>query len=260
MRIPIVHRLSVLVLVAMLGWTGSPPPADAHGTRAVGRTIAASARNAPPRQRSGAAVAASRSTPNARDSARAKSPNVTRIALESELEPKPEPDQGVTRPAWLDRDAEQVGDTYRVPVTSGPQERPEECTAPLDQRIQTAVAAYIDAYLGPVEAGGGRPSDVIRYDLAYIRRHLIKPDGTFDERLEMSFGPMYQQHALLEFGPEFRRELDGRRRELERYEQDVRVAARLCSLGGAFAIACLVLLIGWAYFRWAARYGAAAPG
>lgn len=153
------------------------------------------------------------------------------------------------RPEWVDRKPTQVGDAYQVSVASGPQEKPGECAAALDEQLKKAVAAYIDEYLGPEAVGNRRVSDLITYDPGYIKSHLIKSGGLFEEKLKMSFGPMFQTHALLEFGPAFRTELDGRRGDLQRYAREVAMAYRLRGLACGFAAVLSLLAVVFGYLR-----------
>ena len=75
-----------------------------------------------------------------------------------------------------------------------------------------------------------------------IRDRFIKPSNIYHEEITVSFGPMHQTHALLEFDAKFRKELDSRWAK-------VRGASRLSQLG-LFAGAGL-LFIGsiFGYFR-----------
>jgi putative salt-induced outer membrane protein YdiY len=119
----------------------------------------------------------------------------------------------------------------------------------LDQQLNKAVAAYIDDYFEPETAGACRVSDIIRYDMGYIKKHLVKRGNTFEEKLQMSFGPMYQTHALLEFGPEFRKELENRRGDLKTYARERAIAFRLRGLALGFgAVLCLLTVI-YGYLR-----------
>lgn len=153
------------------------------------------------------------------------------------------------RPDWVDREPTQSGDVCQVSVASGPQEKPGECGPALDEQLKKAVAAYIDEYLGTTAAGNRRVSDVIAYDLNYIKSHLVKSGSLFEERLQMSFGPMYQTHALLEFGPTFRTELDGRRGDLQRYAREVAMVFRLRGLALGFAAVLSLLAVVFGYLR-----------
>ena len=159
------------------------------------------------------------------------------------------------RPAWVEQGRVQVGDVVQVSLASGPEEKLAECRAALDRLLQREVAAFIDTYFGPDVAGTCRPSEIVRYDLNYLKSQLIKPGKTFEEKLQLSFGPMYQTHALLEFGPEFRRALEERRGELERYAREVTIAHRLRGLVVAFGAAFGALALGFVWFRRAARPG-----
>jgi len=169
----------------------------------------------------------------------------TLIALDTEA---PAPAKAA-RPAWVDRKPTQVGEAYQVSVASGPQEKLGECAPALDEQLKKAVAAYVDEYLGPGAAGNRRASDVIAYDLGYIKKHLVKAGSPFEEKLQMSFGPMYQTYALLEFGPAFRHELDARRGDLERYALEVARAYRLRGLALGFAAVLGLLAVVFSYLR-----------
>ena len=60
---------------------------------------------------------------------------------------------------------------------------------------------------------------------------------------------MYQTHALLEFGPAFRKELDSRRGELERYVRETATAYRLRGLALGFGAVLCLLSVVFGYFR-----------
>ena len=172
-------------------------------------------------------------------------PDETAIPLRGEAGKAAKP----PRPAWVDREPVQVGDAYQVSVSSGPQEKMAECPPALDLQLSKAVAAYVDEYLGPHAAANWRVSDLISYDLSYIKKNLVKRGNVFEEKLQMSFGPMYQMHALLEFGPKFRKELDGRRGDLERHARDVAIAFRLRGLALGFGAVLCLLAVAFGYLR-----------
>ena len=165
------------------------------------------------------------------------------------LDPKAAKAAKPARPAWVDRDPVQAGDVRQVSVSSGPQERLAECPPALDLQLKKAVAAYIDNYFGPEAGGNRRVSDIIKYDLGYIKKHLMKRGNTFEEKLQMSFGPMYQTHALLEFGPEFRKDLENRRGVLETYAREMATAYRLRGLALGFGAVLCLLSVVFGYFR-----------
>jgi uncharacterized integral membrane protein len=60
---------------------------------------------------------------------------------------------------------------------------------------------------------------------------------------------MYQTHALLEFGPAFRKELDGRRGDLERYVRETAMAYRLRGLALGFGAVLCLLTVVFGFFR-----------
>ena len=183
--------------------------------------------------------------PAANEELLAEAPDETAIPLGGDIGNVANP----PRPAWVDREPVQVGDTYQVSVSSGPQEKMGECPPALDLQLSKAVAAYVDEYLGPHAAANWRVSDLISYDLSYIKKNLVKRGNVFEEKLQMSFGPMYQMHALLEFGPKFRKELDGRRGDLERHARDVAIAFRLRGLALGFGAVLCLLAVAFGYLR-----------
>lgn len=183
--------------------------------------------------------------PAAKDNPAAEEADESAIPLEADPGKTPLP----ARPTWVDSQPERVGDVYRVPVSSGPQEKLGECGPALEQELKKAVVVFIDEYFGRSAAGKLRPSDVIAYDLGYIQKQLVKPGHTFEEKLQLSFGPMYQTQVLLEFGPAFCKELDGRRGELERHVRETAMAHRLRGLALGFGAVLCLLSVVFAYFR-----------
>lgn len=185
------------------------------------------------------------SAPVAKEELLAEEPDETAIPLREEAGKVANPQ----RPAWVDRDPVQVGDAYQVSVSSGPLEKLAECPPALDLQLKKAVAAYIDDYFAAETAGTCRVSDIIGYDLGYIKKNLVKRGSTFEEKLQMSFGPMYQTHALLEFGPEFRKELEDRRGVLKTCARERAIAFRLRGLALGFGAVLCLLAVTFGYLR-----------
>lgn len=139
------------------------------------------------------------------------------------------------RPAWVESPPVREGDVHTTAVSSLPQETPEECRSALDERLKAAVDQYVDEYLAGEWAVPLKASRLVSYDLPYIRQRLIRPDEIYDEVIQVSFGPMHQRHALLQFDAAFRRELDGRRDDLSRYARQLLVRGRLWATALVFA-------------------------
>jgi hypothetical protein len=142
-----------------------------------------------------------------------------------------------------------TGKVHTTAVSSGPQEQLKECRTKLDGELQKAVAAYVDWYLGRFYGDEGKPSQFVRYDLRFIRDHLVRPENNHEEKLELSFGPMYQAHALVSFDPEFRKQLDAQRPAIERQWKQRAVKGRLAGTGLVFGVILFLLAVVSGYFR-----------
>jgi hypothetical protein len=106
------------------------------------------------------------------------------------------------RPAWVDSLPVRVGAVHTTAVSSGPHARQQDALHALDTELLDKTREYIVECLGSDLAG-----QLVRYDLPQIKAKLVKPENLYGEEIIVSIGPMHQQHALLEFGPEFRAEL-----------------------------------------------------
>lgn len=156
------------------------------------------------------------------------------------------------RPAWLDAEPVLVGEKQTRKVCSGPFERLGECRRELDVQLARAVAEYIDEYYG-LDDRGLKASDVVRYDLGYIKSHLVRPDHIYHEVVRVSVGPMHQLHALVEFDGAFRQTLDERRGEVERQVRAQAAAARLAPTGIGFGLVLAALGIAYVLLRFGPR-------
>ncbi len=142
-----------------------------------------------------------------------------------------------SRPSWVSFQKDFTGDVHRVPLTAGPFVRKSECMKALEKQAQEAVADYVNNYLG-----SPRASLFIRYDLDEINDRLLTEEHIHDELIEVSLGPMHQVHALLEFDPEFRAELDQSWREVQAGRRLAQTAL------GAFGILGLLIVV-FGYFK-----------
>lgn len=141
------------------------------------------------------------------------------------------------RPDWVETASVRVGSVHSTAVNSGPFSLPIEAERELDQLLKAKTDEYIAEHLGSSLA----PS-FVGYDIVRIKRELIKPTNTYREQITVSVGPMHQSHALLEFSPEFRREIE------HRWNQ-VKGTARLGQTGFVALGALLLLGTVFGYFR-----------
>ena len=153
------------------------------------------------------------------------------------------------RPEWVEADEVQTGDIHTMAVSSGPNETERECRKALDRALQKAVDSYIDWHLGPVYDDRFRASKLVRYELDEIKQRLIPPGKIYHEVIQVSFGPMHQMHAQLAFDPAFRRELDGRRSELEQHWKQWIVQQRLVAIAVGFGLLLALMGVVFTYFR-----------
>jgi len=107
------------------------------------------------------------------------------------------------RPDWVEALPVRVGQVHSTAVSSGPYARQQEAARALDTELVMKTREYIVEHLGSEMAG-----QLIRYDAKRIKTELVKPANIYREEIVVSIGPMQQLHALLEFGPEFRAEID----------------------------------------------------
>ena len=141
------------------------------------------------------------------------------------------------RPIWVEAPSRLSGEIQTVSVSSGPFSRHSDATHALDKELVKATEEYVADYLGSQVA-----PRFLRYDAKTIKRRFVKPENTYEEMITVSIGPMHQVHARLDFGPEFRSELD---RSWDR----VRASSRLMQTGLFSGAALLLLGSVFGYFR-----------
>lgn len=178
-------------------------------------------------------VESSTTIPPASEPAAAPEP-ATRVTIDYAARPawveqRPSPDE----PGWWD------GSVYRIAVSSKPHLTLDEARRALQDELEDATARFVDHHLGHSRASL-LPNMAFERD--YIRTYLVKPNAYFDEQIQVSLGPMHQSHALLEFGPSFREEVD---RRWSRVVQGSRLLKVGLVAGGTFLL--LTTLFG--YFR-----------
>jgi hypothetical protein len=144
------------------------------------------------------------------------------------------------RPEWVGSEPDYSGKVHTVPVASGPYAMPKQAERALDEAIVKATNRYIaeqlDSELAP---------RFLHYDIRRIKdkksRHPLLRE-TYHDRAQYSVGPMHENFALLEFGPEFREELASR---WDKVRATSRLVQTLLFAGAA------LLLVGsvFGYFR-----------
>ena len=140
------------------------------------------------------------------------------------------------RPEWVGRNIT-VGSEHSIAVCSGPFSTESEANRELDNVLKQKTDEYIAEQLGNSLA-----PQLVGYDIATIKRELVKPQNIYREQIGVSIGPMQQVHALLEFGPDFRR-------NIEAQWTDLTAKWRLAQMGLIAGGALLFLGTVFSYFR-----------
>jgi hypothetical protein len=141
------------------------------------------------------------------------------------------------RPRWIAEAKELKAGANWTAVVAGPCATRTECEQELSREVKKAADEYINRYLGSNVAAG-----LLNYDGAELRNRLVRSDALYHETIQVSFGPMEQLHARVEFDESFRRELD------ERWRQ-VRGVSRLAQVGLIGAVALGLLATAFGFFR-----------
>jgi hypothetical protein len=139
------------------------------------------------------------------------------------------------RPEWISRNI-MVGAEHAIAVTSGPWATEAEADRELNNVIKAKTDEYIAEQLGSMLA-----PQLIRYDAVAIKRELIH-QPIYREQGSFSVGPMHQAHALIEFGPDFRKKITDKWVDLTAYY-------RLMQTGLIAGGALLFLGTIFSYFR-----------
>jgi hypothetical protein len=140
------------------------------------------------------------------------------------------------RPEWVDRPPREEGPVHQVAVCSGPYLRSHDAHKELQQQLKRVTDEYINEFVGQDSA-----SRWISWDTSRIGRELVAARNHFEEKvISPSFGVMYQSHALLEFGPEFHRQVEESWRQIQARARLVKMA-----LGAAAVLGSLMLLFGF---------------
>jgi hypothetical protein len=122
---------------------------------------------------------------------------------------------GSPTPDWVHQRSDRHGDLRTRTVHSDYHASERDAWRALDEELQLVVSEYIAEHLGDPRA-----PLLVNYSLKEIKSRFLQPDHVHHEIREFGFGIMHQTHALLEFPPEFQRELD---RLWQRVQQGGRV-------------------------------------
>jgi len=141
------------------------------------------------------------------------------------------------RPKWIGAEPNLRGKVHTIATSSGPYALDPQSRRALDEAIVKATNDYIAEQLGSELA-----PKLLRYDARTIKERFIKPENTYHDVARYSVGWMHENFALLEFGPDFRNELD------RRWTQ-VRATSRLAQTGLVSGGVLLLLGSIFGYFR-----------
>jgi hypothetical protein len=141
------------------------------------------------------------------------------------------------RPKWVGAEPNLRGKTHTLAVSSGPYAVDTLSRRALDEALVKATSGYIAELLGSDIA-----PRLIHYDARTIKQRFVKPENTYHDVARYSVGWMHENFALLEFGPDFRNELDRR-------WTSVRAKSRLAQTGLFSGAALLLVGSVFGYFR-----------
>lgn len=141
------------------------------------------------------------------------------------------------RPSWVEKPPVFEAGVQKIAVKSEPFARQDDALAALNAKLLLQTEDFIVQHLHDARA-----RTLVRVDLNTIREKLIPAGNRYDEQIEVSIGPMYQSHALLEFGPEFQGEITQRWNAL-------REESRLLQLGLVVCSIMLFVSVAFGYLR-----------
>lgn len=141
------------------------------------------------------------------------------------------------RPAWTSTKPVLSGTTHSIPVASGAYAKDIDARHAFDQALVEETRDYIAEQLGSELA-----ARFVTYNAKQIKERFVRPENVHDDVATYSVGPMHEYFALVEFGPDFRREIDGR-------WQAVRGQSRLLQFGLLAGAGLLLLSTMFGYFR-----------
>ena len=101
--------------------------------------------------------------------------------------------------------AESRGKVHNIPVSSGPY-----ATDANAKRRSTRRWSKPPTNTSPSNSAASWPHGCSRYDARTIKQRFMKDENKYHDVARYSVGWMHENFALLEFGPDFRNELDRR--------------------------------------------------
>ena len=143
------------------------------------------------------------------------------------------------RPKWIGSEPNLRGKIHTVSVASGPYATDAESKRALDEALVKATSRYVAEQLGSEMA-----PTLIRFDARTIKKRFVKEENRYHDvaRYSDPVGWMHENFALLEFGPDFRNDLDRRWTK-------VRATSRLTQTGLVSGGVLLLLSTVFGYFR-----------
>ena len=141
------------------------------------------------------------------------------------------------RPDWIaEAKASSTGRDWAA-VVAGPCQTVAECQQELPAAVKVAADEYINSYLHSKVA-----ARLLNYSGEQLQRELCTSSDLYPETIQVSFGPMEQLHARLNFSDSFRRQLDARWRQVTR-------VSRLGQLGLLSAVVLTLLGTTFGFFK-----------
>ncbi|MDX1945399.1 MAG: hypothetical protein SFU86_08320 [Pirellulaceae bacterium] len=142
------------------------------------------------------------------------------------------------RPEWVAAAPKLDGDVQQFSVSSEPWHSKPEARRKLDEALVAQTSEFIVDTLGSQLATS---FPALHYDAKTIRARLVT--ANYDETIvSPSVGPMHVLHARLEFGPDFRA-------EIERKWSEIRATSRLVQTGLFAGAGLLILGAVFGFFR-----------
>ena len=163
------------------------------------------------------------------------SPQVSAVDRSSSASAGYPSDGTLAEPDWVDAPPRHTDGDYQTTAMAGPYATREECEQALDIELRKIAIEYVDGVIGE-EGAGAR----MRISAADIRQHAV--GDLWEEKIQASFGPMLQLHALLKF--------DGKHRgPIEAHYRDLVVQGRLRNTGLWSAMVLAMLGTCFTYFK-----------
>ena len=143
------------------------------------------------------------------------------------------------RPKWVGTEPNTRGKVHTVALSTGPYKKESQAKRALDEAIEKATRDYIVDQLG-----SERAALLLHYDAGTIKDRYLKEANQHHDiaRYSEPVGDMHEHFALLEFGPEFRKEIDGKWKQ-------VKATSRVFQTGLVSGGVLMLLASVFGYFR-----------